>query len=95
MKYPSGKTLTYNYGVSGSSDDIFSRYSGISDGAQALVQYAYNGAGTPIMTTYSQPDKNATESDSMSARGNMENLLNYGICILQLRSKLLLSPTLY
>ena len=55
MKYPSGKTLTYDYGVSGSADDLFNRYSGISDGAQALVQYAFNGAATPMKTTYSQP----------------------------------------
>ena len=55
MKYPSGKTLTYDYGTAGLSDDLFNRYSVIKEGVTSLVQYAFNGAVTPIKTTYPQP----------------------------------------
>jgi len=56
MKYPSGKTLTGVYGTTGSNDDLLCRVTGISEGATSLVQYAYNGAATPIRTTYPQPN---------------------------------------
>jgi YD repeat-containing protein len=55
MKYPSGKILSYDYGTAGSNDDLFSRVSAIKDGAASLVQYVYNGANTPMKTTYNAP----------------------------------------
>jgi len=55
MKYPSGKTLTYAYGTSGSNDDLLSRLTEIKDGATSLVQYVHNGIETPMKTTYTQP----------------------------------------
>ena len=56
MKYPSGKTLTYTYGTSGSVDDLLGRVTDIKDGSTSLVQYVYNGVATPIKTTYPQPN---------------------------------------
>ena len=55
VKYPGGKTINYAYGTSGSLDDLFSRYSAIKDGTTDVVQYVYNGAATPVKTTYPQP----------------------------------------
>ena len=55
MKYPSGKTLTYTYGTANSVDDLLGRLTEIKEGATSLVQYAYNGAATPMKTTYPQP----------------------------------------
>ena len=54
MKYPSGKTLTYDYGTAGSSDDLLGRVAEIKEGVTSLVQYAFNGVATPIKTTYPQ-----------------------------------------
>ena len=55
MKYPSGKTLTYDYGTSGSVDDLLGRVAEINDGSTSLVQYAFNVVATPMKTTYPQP----------------------------------------
>jgi len=41
MKYPSGKTLTFAYGTSGSNDDLLGRLAEIKEGVTSLVQYAY------------------------------------------------------
>jgi hypothetical protein len=55
MKYPSGKTLTNVYGTSGANDDLLSRLTEIREGSTSLVQYAHNGIGTPVKTTYGEP----------------------------------------
>ena len=55
LKYPSGKVLTHVCGTANSVDDLLGRITVINDGATSLVQYVYNGVGTPVKTTYPQP----------------------------------------
>jgi hypothetical protein len=48
MRYPSGKTLTYDY-------DTIGNATAIKDGTQTLVSYEYSGGGSVMQTTYNQP----------------------------------------
>jgi len=49
MKYPSGKTLSYDY-------DAASNVSAIKEGNTPLVSYTYSGSGSVMQTTYNEPD---------------------------------------
>jgi RHS repeat-associated protein len=53
VTYPSEKTIGYNYDL---SDNIVS----ISEGTAPLVTYIYDGSGSPMQTTYNQPNVSLT-----------------------------------
>jgi YD repeat-containing protein len=51
--YPSGKTLTYNY-------NTFDNITSINENTTPLVSYIYDGSGSPIQTTYNEPNVSLT-----------------------------------
>jgi RHS repeat-associated protein len=55
IKYPSGKTLTYGYGVVNSDTDKLNCLAEIKEGTNSLVQYVFNGIATPVKISYPQP----------------------------------------
>jgi len=57
MKYPSGVTVNYSYGISGSIDDLASRPVTVSNSntGTTFVSYQYTGSSQPMQTTYNQP----------------------------------------
>ncbi|MDR1479901.1 MAG: hypothetical protein LBJ00_13285, partial [Planctomycetaceae bacterium] len=53
VTYPSGKTIEYNY-------DSFDNVTSINEGTTPLVSYLYDGSGSPMQTTYNQPNVTLT-----------------------------------
>jgi RHS repeat-associated protein len=64
MKYPSGKTLSYDY-------DTYNNVSAIKEGTTSLVQYEYNGAATPVKTTYSEPGLSLDHTNGLDRFGRI------------------------
>jgi RHS repeat-associated protein len=59
ITYPNGRVLTYDYGTSGSNDDLLSRVTGLSDSATSsinpLIGYTWLGLDTSVVVAYNQP----------------------------------------
>ena len=56
LTYPNGRMITYDYGSSGSIDDVLSRVRAIKDGSLELAVYSYVGAQTFVQVDYTEPD---------------------------------------
>ena len=56
LKYPDGRTITYDYGTAGSADDDINRLAAIEDGGQTLASYQYLGLNTIVTEDYQQPE---------------------------------------
>src|SRR5579862_9936808 len=52
MTYPNGTVLHYNYGDSGSLDDVISRLSSLVDGSTTVEGYAYLGLSTVVIRSH-------------------------------------------
>src|SRR4051812_7510047 len=57
VTYPDGRVQTYNYGTAGGMNDRLSRVESLGfDGTGNLVQPSYLGMGTPVRTSYNEPN---------------------------------------
>jgi RHS repeat-associated protein len=54
MTYPSGKVLYYNYGTTGSLNDVISRLDNIAETGQTLETYSYLGLSTVVQRYQNQ-----------------------------------------
>ena len=55
LEYPDGRTIAYDYGTPGSTDDEINRLAAIEDGGQTLASYQYLGLNTIVVTDYPEP----------------------------------------
>ena len=55
MTYPSGRSISYQYGSSGSLDDAMSRVTAIEEGGTTLASYDYRGMGRIVETSHPEP----------------------------------------
>ena len=55
LVYPSGRTLAYDYGLSGSRTDASSQPLSLRDASGTLVSYTRLGVSTPVIVTHPQP----------------------------------------
>jgi len=64
MKYPSGKTLTYDYDVHGNVITI-------NEGTKPLVSYQRSGGGTVKQTTYNEPGLSLNHENALDRFGRI------------------------
>ena len=63
LTYPDGRSIDYDYGTAGGTDDAASRVQTLKEGAVALAEYSYLGQQSVVEVDYTEPDLRYTLVD--------------------------------